>query len=212
VCGIVTLGIRGARLHPLAALAGIAVLLASPSYFLHYGALTAPWIVLTVAIGSARMLARLRSVPLRGLLAGLLLVVLAALNLRAVGLAQPSAPIPVSVLRPPALRVSGCVMADDQQILAAMDVLSRDLARGCRLWPDVTGYTMDRDAVTVRGTPVPRRQDEVWQQDVTRYLLSGDAVVVHRAATDLDLDSSRLIRAGRVLAHTGTWTLHAVSH
>ncbi|MCU1473308.1 hypothetical protein [Amnibacterium sp.] len=209
-CCIVTLGVRGARLHPLAALAGIAVLLASPSYFLHYGALTAPWIVLTVAIGSARILARLRSVPLRGLLAGLLLVAVAALNLRAVGIAQPSAPIPVSVLRPAALRVPGCVMADDQQILAALDVLSRDLARGCRLWPDVTGYTMDRDAVRVRGTPLPRREDEVWQQDVTRYLLSGDAVVVHRAATDLDPDSSRLVRAGRVLAHAGTWTLHAV--
>jgi hypothetical protein len=209
-CCVATLTLRGARLFPLAALAGMAVLLASPSYFLHYGALTAPWIVLTVAIGTSRMLSAVRAVPRRGLVAAVLLVAFAALNLRAVELARSSSPIPVSMLRAAAQHVRGCVMADDPQILAALNVLSRDLARGCELWPDVTGATYDRDVVRVAGRPLPRARNEVWQHDVTRYLLSGEAVIVHRAATGLDPDSSRLIGSGPVLAHTGTWTLHAV--
>jgi hypothetical protein len=209
-CTLAALTVRGARLHPLAALAGVAVLLASPSYFLHYGALTAPWIVLTVAIGAARMLSSVRRVPLRGLLAVALLVPVVALNLRAVDVARPSAPIPAAALRPAALQVRGCLMADDQQVLAALDVLSRDLERHCALWPDVTGYTYDRDAVRAHGRPVPRTENDVWQDDVTRYLLSGDAVIVHRAATGLDPDSGRQVRSGRVLARAGTWTLHAV--
>jgi alpha-1,2-mannosyltransferase len=210
-CCAVAFTVRGARLYPLTAIAAVVVLLASPSFFLHYAALAAPWVVLTVAVGVARMLAHLRSVPLRGLLTALLLVLVAAQNLRAVEIARSSSPIPVSTLRPAALQVHGCVLADDPQILAALDVLSRDLQRGCRLWPDVTGATYDRDSMKVAGVLLPRLRNEAWQEDVTRYLLSGDAVVVHRAATQLDPDSSRLIRSGRVLAHTGNWTLHAVS-
>jgi hypothetical protein len=156
------------------------------------------------------MLSLLRSLRLRVLLAALLLVAVASLNLRAVEVARPSSPIPTSALRPAARAVHGCVMGDDQQVLAALDVLSRDLARGCRLWPDVTGWTLDRDGGPVGGRPVPRSENDAWQNDVTRYLLSGDAVIVHRAATRLDSDSSRLVRSGRVLAHAGTWTLHAV--
>ena len=211
-CCAATLTLRGARLFPLAALAGTAVLLASPSFFLHYAALTAPWIVLTVAIGVSRVLSVVRSLPRRALIAALLLGTLAALNLRAVEVARPSTPIPVALLRPAAQQVHGCMMADDPQILAALDVLSRDLERGCPLWPDVTGATYDRDAVRVGGRLLPRREDDVWQNDVTRYLLSGDAVIVHRAATRLDPDSSRLVRSGRVLARSGTWVLHAVDH
>lgn len=211
-CCAATLTMRGARLFPLAALAGTAVLLISPSFFLHYGALTAPWVVLTVAIGVPRLLSAVRSVPRRALLAGLVAVVLVALNLREVEVARPSSPIPVSVLGPAAQQVQGCVQADDPQTLAALDVLTRDLERGCALWPDVTGATYDRDAVRVAGRPLPRRLDDVWQNDVTRYLLSGNAVIIHRAATDLDPDSRRLVRSGRVLARSGTWVLNAVDH
>ncbi|HEV7623752.1 MAG TPA: hypothetical protein VGO26_06420 [Amnibacterium sp.] len=210
VCCAFAVTVRGARLFPLAAVAALVVLLASPSYFLHYGALAAPWIVLTVAVGAAKGLSLLRSLRLRGVIAALLLVAVVALNIRLVDIARSSSPIPTAALRPAAVRVQGCVMADDPQILAALDVLSHDLEHGCPLWPDVTGYTYDRDSVKVAGVLLPRAKNGVWQADVTHYLLSGDAVIVHRAATGLDAASNRLIRSGRVLARAGNWTLHAV--
>jgi hypothetical protein len=101
-------------------------------------------------------------------------------------------------------------MTDDPHILAALDVLTRNLDRGCPLWPDVTGDTDDRDSVQVAGREVPRMANQVWQRDVAAYLLSGQAVIVHRAATALDPATDRLVRSGPVLAKRGTWTLHAV--
>ena len=122
-----------------------------------------------------------------------------------------SSPIPVTALRAAAQHVRGCVTSDDPQTLIDLDVLSRDYRLGCTVWPDVTGYTYDRDATPGRGHHVPRAQNQPWQADVTRYLLSGDAVIVHRAATALDPSSNRAVRSGPVLARSGTWTLHGVS-
>jgi hypothetical protein len=188
------------------------VLLASPSFFLHYAALSAPWVVLTVAVGVSRMLRALRSRRVRAVIAMVVLAALVALNLREVQLSRPSSPIPVAALRPAAQQVAGCVVSDDPQILAALDVLSRDLSRHCTVWPDVTGYTYDRDSVRRAGHVVVRIRNAAWQADVTRYLLSGEAVVIHRSATELDPASTRAVNSGRVLARSGSWTLHAVTH
>lgn len=210
-CGVAALTVRGARLYPLVAAAAGVVLLASPSFFLHYAALAAPWVVLTVAVGAARMLSFVRTMPLRAVLASLLIVASAALGLRTTQLSRASAPIPVSVLRPAAQRIAGCVQSDDPQILAALDVLSRNLHRGCAVWPDVTGATYDRDALRIAGVVVPRNRNGRWQADVARFLLSGQAVIVHRTATGLDAATVRRIDAGPTLARAGSWALHAVS-
>jgi hypothetical protein len=212
VCAAAALRVRGARMFPVIGAAAGVVLLVSPSFFLHYAALSAPWVVLTVAVGVSRLLRALRSRRARAVIAMALLAALVTLNLREVELSRPSAPIPVSALRPAAQQVAGCVVSDDPQILAALDVLSRDLSRHCMVWPDVTGYTYDRDSVRVAGHVIVRQQNAAWQADVTHYLLSGEAVIVHRSATELDASSTRSVDSGRVLARSGSWTLHAVSH
>jgi hypothetical protein len=212
VCAAAALTVRGARMFPVIGAAAGVVLLVSPSFFLHYAALSAPWVVLTVAVGVSRLLRALRSRRARAVIAMALLAALVTLNLREVELSRPSAPIPVSALRPAAQQVAGCVVSDDPQILAALDVLSRDLSRHCMVWPDVTGYTYDRDSVRVAGHVIVRQQNAAWQADVTHYLLSGEAVIVHRSATELDASSTRSVDSGRVLARSGSWTLHAVSH
>ena len=211
VFGVVACTVRGARLFPLTAAATSVVLLASPSFFLHYAALTAPWLILTVSIGVAKSLSSLRSRRLRLALGVLLLLAVMSVNLRAVQVARPSMPIPVTALRKAAQQVHGCITSDDPQILAALDVLSRDYRLGCAVWPDVTGYTYDRDDARVQGRVVARMQNELWQADVTRFLLSGNAVIVHRSATRLGGEANRMVRAGQVLAKSGNWTLHAVS-
>lgn len=210
-CGVAAVTLPGARLYPLAAAAAAAVLLASPSFFLHYAALAAPWVVLTVAVGATRMLSVVRNIHVRVVVASLLIVAAAALGLRTMQLSRPSAPIPVSALGPAAHRIAGCVQSDDPQILAALDVLSTDLQRGCVVWPDVTGYTYDRDSLRLAGVDVPRNQNHRWQADVARFLLSGQATIIHRTATGLDVANRRRIDAGPTLAHAGSWALHAVS-
>ncbi|MGN6743967.1 MAG: glycosyltransferase 87 family protein [Amnibacterium sp.] len=209
VCAIAVLTVRGARLVAALLAATVLVLVASPSWFEHYGALTAPWVALTVGIGGARLLARIRSVPIRSAVAALALGGLVLLELQTIAAAAPSQPVPVSALGSAAQAVQGCVLADDPQILAALDVLSRDLDRGCPLHPDVTGYTYDRDSMKRGGVEVARPANPRWQRDVRSYLLSGQAVIVHRAGTGLSASSRRAIDAGPVLAAQDGWVLHA---
>jgi alpha-1,2-mannosyltransferase len=210
VCLVAAFTVPGARVHPTLLVAAVVVLMTSPSYYLHYGALTAPFLATTVGIGAARLLRAIPSRALAAALGALVLLSVLVLNVPVDVVKRTSVWVPTTVLRPAAQRVQGCVMTDDPQILAALDVLSRNLDRGCPLWPDVTGYTYDRDSVEVNGREVPRIDNAVWQQDVARYLLSGQAVIVHRAATALDPVTNRLVRSGPVLARSGTWTLHAV--
>jgi alpha-1,2-mannosyltransferase len=100
------------------------------------------------------------------------------------------------------------VRSDDPGLLAAIGVLSRDLDRGCGLWPDVTGWTFDRPGFPTAG--VDRAGSAVWQRYVTDYLLGGDAVIVDRAGTGLSAASRQRIARLPVLARSGDLVLHAV--
>ncbi len=212
VCVVAALTVPGARLHPVLLVAAVLILLASPSYFLHYGVLAAPFLATTVGIGTARLLGFVGNAPARTALAAVVVVAVLALNVPVDVRKRTSEWVPTTVLRPAAQQVEGCITTDDPHILAALDVLSRDLERGCRLWPDVTGYTYDRDSYEVAGEELPRPENPRWQRDVAAYLLSGQAVIVHRGATGLSPATARLVRSGPVLARSGTWTLHAVQH
>jgi hypothetical protein len=81
-----------------------------------------------------------------------------------------------------------------------MDTLAWDLARGCRVWVDVSGLTYD-PARPTNGTP--RRQDRPWQHEVLGYLASGAATLVHRDATGLDAASRGRVEGWSVLADAG---------
>jgi hypothetical protein len=100
------------------------------------------------------------------------------------------------------------VRSDDPGLLAAVGTLSRDLRRGCEVWPDVTGWTFDRPGFPVVSTD--RERSAVWQRFVTRYLLGGDAVIVDRDGTGLSEASRRRIAALPVLARSGDLVLHSI--
>lgn len=184
-----------------------AVLLASPSFFAHYVAFTGPWTALVLGLGAGALVARLRGRALT-VVGALVLTAVAASPTLAKGLAPAKAVPDLAPIAAAAQRVDGCVRSDDPGLLAAMGVLSRDLRRGCELWPDVTGWTFD-----VPGLPVvsaDRPGSAVWQPFVTGYLLGGDAVIVNREGTGLSPASERRIADLPVLARSGSLVLHAV--
>lgn len=94
-----------------------------------------------------------------------------------------------------------CVMADSNMALINLDVLTRDLNNGCPNWVDVSGRTYGIDAVRrPDGRFYSRPLNPVWQRDLTRYLLSGDAVVVVRAASGISATTLKRLRQGGRIA------------
>ncbi len=197
------LGRRAAAL--LAATA--AVLLITPSFFPHYVAFTGPWMALVLGIGAGALLNRIR----RGVLAagfGVLLAAVVAAPTLERDLVPPAVTPSLAPIAAAAARVGGCVRSDDPGLLAAIGTLSPDLGRGCEVWPDVTGWTFERPGFPVVSDDRP--DSEIWQRFVSRYLLSGDAVIVDRAGTGLSAATKRRIDALPVLARSGDLVLHAV--
>jgi len=86
--------------------------------------------------------------------------------------------------------------------LIQMNLLDRDLERGCRVWIDVTGLTYDlTSGRRPNGDPVPRRLDRPWQHALLGYLLSGSATILARRSSDgLAPDTARTIHGLPVLA------------
>jgi alpha-1,2-mannosyltransferase len=184
-----------------------AVLLLSPSFLAHYVAFTGPWTALVLGIGGGAVLARIGSRPLAAV-AGVLLAAVVAAPTLGRDVQPPLATASLAPIAAAAARVGGCVRTDDPGLLAAIGTLSRDLRRGCDVWPDVTGWTFDRPGFPVVSTDRPG--SPAWQRFVTRYLLGGDAVIVDRAGTGLSAASRRRIDALPVLARSGDLVLHAV--
>jgi alpha-1,2-mannosyltransferase len=185
----------------------VAVLVVSPSFFAHYVAFTGPWTALVVGVGAGAVLRRIRWRPVR--FAAALLVTAAVVAPTAAKDLQPRAVQPaLAPIAFAAQRVDGCVRSDDPGLLAAIGVLSSDLARGCEVWPDVTGWTYDRPGFPI--VSADRPSSPRWQRFVLRYLTGGDAVIVDRGGTGLSAASRRRIDALPLLARSGDLELHAI--
>ncbi|GAA2752583.1 hypothetical protein [Amnibacterium kyonggiense] len=196
----------GRRAVALLAATGL-VVLASPSFFVHYVSLTAPWMALVVGIGAGVALERVRRRALLVAATGVLTAVVVAPTAEK-DLQPPAPPRPLATIAAAAARVDGCTRSDDPGLLAAIGVLSTQLERDCPVWPDVTGWTFDRPGFPVASDDRPTSAR--WQRFVTGYLLGGDAVIVDRTGTGLSDASRRRIADLPVLARSGDLTLHAV--
>jgi hypothetical protein len=198
--------VRGARVYVVLSVVTALVILASPSYFTHYVSFVTPWASVMVGIGAARLVRPIPIPVVRGALVVVLLVLVVALDWKRD--AQPIGNrIPLAALRPAAAQVRGCITTDDPVILASMDVLTRDLERGCPLWPDVTGWTYDRDDVRVGGKEVSRPENVRWQRHLLGYLRSGEATIVARPLTGLSPASRAVLERGTVLGGRGDFLL-----
>ncbi|MFF3064595.1 glycosyltransferase 87 family protein [Oerskovia sp. NPDC057915] len=149
------------------------VLVASPSAYQQYAAFVVPALVLVVAAAISLVPARWRE-PVTAL-------VCVGFTLGAGVTATPrTVPFPAAEVRSH-LPDEGCVRADSPVLLALTDVMSRDLARGCELPVDLSGYAYDVGAKDAEGRPVPRDQNAAWQREALRYLTSGSATILARS-------------------------------
>lgn len=203
---VVAFAVRGARVYLVLLASDIVLLISVPSFYPHYAALTTPMTALVVGLAVGRIAEIPGWAAARAAIAAAAVIAVIGLNggmiARGFGIS-----VPVSGLTAAANKVRGCVMSDDPTILAAMDVLSRDLAHGCPLQPDLTGWIYDADTVTVHGEDVPRRDNLLWQSHAVDYLTSGGAsIVVWRGG--LDRASTKAVTSGPVLFRQGAWVLH----
>ncbi len=183
----------GALVVVVLLLAHLGVLLVSPNGYLHYATLAwAPGaVVLGIAADRGWERLRARGHP-TGATVGLAAVLVGLTLYGAPGvLAGKGLPLHPS-LATAASRVPGCITADDPAYLISMNVLSRNYRHGCPVWIDPTGIAIDRGGLT--GTePYAVRSNPLWQDDVMTYLLSGEATMVEREATNLNRDSRATI-------------------
>jgi hypothetical protein len=190
-----------------------ALLLVAPSYFTFYAAFLAPALALTVGCGAGALVAgrhlqrHLRAVLMPAATVAVV-AVLAGLTYvdqtTTVGTA-----VPTSRLQDLAAG-SRCVTADAPEALLLADALSRDLAHGCPVMVDVTGLTHDRDApaLLADGRPTPPADNEAWQRDLSRYLLSGQRIILSRSLeSDVGPALRRDLAARRVLLTSGEYVL-----
>ena len=202
--------VPGAAVFPVLLLADAAVLLASPSWFEHYGDLTAAPLALCAGLGVQRALALAPARPVRLAAA---VTVAAAVLVGGFAIDHPmrsGAAVPAR-LSAAVARTSGCVTSDDPTVLASTDVLSRDLADPrCEVWPDVTGWTYDAAADrSASGDAVPRADNSRWQRMVLSYLESGRATIAVRQDTGLSRATRSELDEGRPLSTDGHFVLRS---
>ena len=191
-----------ARVVVLLTVATTIVLLAGPTYYEHYAAFPAPFLAVMVGVAAGVALARINWA---GSVTGLAAVVGVLAVAAVIPLSRPlNDPFPGAHLG----RLAGgrgCVVADDPSALILMNVLSRDLSRGCPQPVDFTGQTYDRAAMSGSdGQRLPRIRNPRWQQMATEQLTAGSSTILARKggaglsrATKNRLDAMPVLAAGK---------------
>jgi alpha-1,2-mannosyltransferase len=195
---------RVGRLGVLVLVVSWVLLLATPSWFVHYGGLAAAPTV--VVFGAA--IGRLGELW-HGRIIGRVAAVFTAVVL--LGYAVPTlvdsvgAPFPGAQLAARLAALDGCVTADEPTVLIETNMLQRNLDRNCPLVVDLGGYSYDLPA----GHLVAREQNARWQHFALSYLRSGSATMLVRfhLGAGFDAESATTVRRWPVLARIGGYTV-----
>lgn len=196
---------RPGRLGTAVLAATVILLLVTPSWFLHYGGLSAAPAAVVVGAAMAPLLgARSRWVPVaaRVALAGVV-GAFAVAGLRS----TPGRAFPAAQLRGSVSGLSGCVTTDDPSSLIWLDVLGQNFRHHCPLTVDLGGYSYD--LTTATGQRVARRSNQAWQRHAIAYLRSGDATIILRfdETTGFDPASARTVRSWPVIMRAGSYLI-----
>ena len=194
---------------PVALLAVLTVvLLFIPGWLPHYAGLVAAPAAIVLGAATLPLLLRARQAG-RLWVVGLVAVVAAGVvaagaALTRVEFARPFQP---GAARAVVATLPGCITADDPGTLVELDVLSRNLERGCPLSLDLGGYSYEFNAT--RSRDIRREQDQRWQRHALDYLGSGSAAIVTRYSTGFGLSraTAATIRSWPVLASAGRYKL-----
>ena len=150
------------------------LLFTTPSWLPYYSGLVAPTAGLVVGAATASVATLPRPAWRRAgtcAAAFTLITVLAGLIPAHFGSSFPTAQL-AAVRNAP-----GCVTADDPTTLIRLNLLSRNLSRGCPLVADLGGYTYD---LLVNGHQRFRLNNPRWQTVALAYLGSGSETVLSR--------------------------------
>ena len=177
--GLVCLARPRLRLLAAQLIAYGGLLMDTPSWLQHYSGFSAAPIVLVLGAGLATLLQWATTVrpwlpaALAALAAALVLLSAVPLTERRQGRSFPGRSAAAVVAN-----VDGCVVTDMPMTLIQMNVLRRNIHRGCRYEVDLGGasYHLPAGAAEDR----PRSRNPVWQNYAMEYLQSGTAVVIAR--------------------------------
>lgn len=183
---------RTGRFAALLFAASLMLLLVAPQFYRHYPAVVAAPLTVLLGLGAGRWLAQLRSHRLRVVI----LVVLAGVGAVAALLAahqRVDTHFDGPGLAAVAWTHPGCVTTDDPTALIAADLIGSNLADGCRLVVDLTGYRY------YLGGPADLRANPAWQEFYREYMSSGSLAVLTRKHAWDEMDD-------RTRALMRTWT------
>jgi alpha-1,2-mannosyltransferase len=187
-----------------------AMLLVTPTWFIHYSALTAPAIAIIAGAAAQRLLHLalagrwrwLRTALAAGLLVGPLVAALPIAAVRA-GERFPRQPLAAAVAPSPS-----CITSDHPSALILTDVLSRNLRRGCPLVADLGGVSHDMAASG--GDRGQRAGNVAFQQYMLGYFRSGDLTLIARFGREEGFSDATAdtIEAWPLVAQAGRFAVH----
>jgi hypothetical protein len=174
-CGLLALRTAVGRLAVTVLAACVVLLLATPSWFMHYAGLTAAPAALMVGAvatsGSLQPAHRWRNRVVAAAMGAVLVGSGLVVATQSFGM-----PFPGRTLAAGVAADAGCVTTDDPTVLIESDLLRRNLERGCPLVLDLGGYSYDLP--TDNGIPsLTRASDRAWQRYALAYLRSGVVAV-----------------------------------
>ncbi len=199
-----------ARLALTVLLASFGLLLVTPSWFPHYASLVAGPAAVCVGAGMSYLVDRVRTHgPILGNLAtGAGLAVLVVYSAPTT-VATPGRAFPGRALQAAAAPIPGCITADDPTTLIEMNVVSRNLERGCPLVVDLGGWTYDHPSPFRRS----RGNYPAFQEHALGYLSSGGAALTSRftAHSGFSRASARTVKSWPVIHRSGRYVLRRPS-
>lgn len=195
-----------ARLALTLLLVSVALLMITPSWFLHYASFVAGPAGVAVGAGLGYLVDRAQVAgKSRGSIAtGVALAVLVFYGAPTT-LSTPGTVFPGPALEAAAAPVHDCVTADDPTTLVEMNVVSRNLDRGCLLVVDLGGWTYDNPPATRQA----RAKYQRFQRHALAYLRSGGAAMSSRFKTNSGFSraSIRVVHSWPVLGKGGRYVL-----
>jgi alpha-1,2-mannosyltransferase len=208
VCVVATMIFQPTRLFALLLVALVATLMLTPTWFLHYSGLTAAPAALVIGGGAHVLISTL--VRLTGSRAwvgtGLSLVVLSLLALYASPLLERSMSgvFPGAGLGRALADLPGCVATDDPTTLIEMNLLRRNVERGCPLQIDLGGnnYVLPHPGKQL----VSRANNPYFQRFFLHFFRSQQAVITvnYREGRDLSAETARIYKSWPNLVRIGS--------
>ena len=196
-CVIVALISRPTRLLAMVWLVSFGLLMATPPWWLHYSGLMAAPTALIGGAASDRIIVGVQRVTGGRRWVGVSLTVAALLSLGAYTSRLPgesmSRAFPGQELGRVLADRQGCIATDDPSTLIFMDLLRRNLERGCRVEIDLGGYNHYSYSLRPEVARTYRAKNPQFQRYMMEYFRSSDTVITvkFRRGSDFSPESAR---------------------